>query len=98
MGRRRKPRKGEFVCTCGAYKFPPRFGGGRCSGANIVTDYWESHWGSGDCKHCHLHNRTEAVPYCEAVEGQEEVRECPVWQEFVAFHEIRVNTRSKKWS
>lgn len=90
MTSRRKPRRGEYVCTCGAYRFPHRFGGGRCSGYFIAVEQWESHYGSGDCRHCNSLNRTEAVPYCEVVEGGESVQECPVWQEFVRFNEIKL--------
>ena len=32
----RAPRKGEYTCTCPAYRFPHRFGGGRCSGMWLV--------------------------------------------------------------
>lgn len=49
---RRKPRRGEYICTCGAYRFPHRFGSGRCSGYFIAVEQWESHYGSGDCDLC----------------------------------------------
>jgi len=35
------------------------------------------------------------VPYCEVVVGQEVVEECPVYQEFVHFHEITKKRRRK---
>ena len=67
---RRKPRRGEYVCTCGAYRFPHRFGGGRCSGYFIAVEQWESHYGTGDCRHCNclmsalnvLRGNTEGEP------------------------------------
>lgn len=96
----RKPRKGELICTCGAYRFPHRFGGGRCTGFYIVEQYWENHYGSGDCTHCNSCNRTEAVPYCEVVTGGESVRECPVWQEFTRFNEVKLRSNrreEKRW-
>lgn len=90
MRKRRKPRIYEYTCTCGAYKFPHRFGGGRCSGYYLVAEQWENHYGSGDCTHCNACNRTEDIPYCEVYEGQERVEECPAWQEFVHYNEIRI--------
>lgn len=83
---KRKPRKGEYVCRCYAYKFPHRFGGGRCKGRNIVEDYWEAHYGTGDCSNCISYE--EGI--CQVVDGQEEVTECPVWQEFVSYEEIKI--------
>lgn len=32
----------------------------------------------------------DPVRYCEVYEGGESVRECPVWQEFVHYNEIRI--------
>lgn len=85
----RKPRKGEYVCTCSAYRFPHRFGGGKCSGFWIVVDQWESYYGTGSCSHCNAYNTTEAVGYCEVVEGNERVDVCSVFDEFINQHEIR---------
>lgn len=82
----RKPRKGEHVCRCHAYRFPHRFGGGRCTGYSVVSDYWERHYGSGDCANCLLLDEGE----CQVVNGQEKTRECPVFQEFVQYHEIKL--------
>lgn len=90
MSMSRSPRKGEHVCTCPAYRFPHRFGGGHCSGMWIVVQQWESYYGGGDCRNCNSYNTTEHVPYCEVYEGGESVQECPVWQEFVSFNEIRM--------
>lgn len=87
--KRRKPRKGEHTCRCGAYEFPHRFGGGRCTGVWVAKQQWEKAWGSGECRQCHCCNRNDVVPYCEVVEGQERVTECPVFQDFVQYNEIR---------
>lgn len=87
---KRKPRKGEHVCTCPAYRFPHRFSGGRCSGFFLVAEQWESHYGSGDCRNCNSLNTTDEIPYCEVYEGSERVQGCPAWQEFVHFNEIKV--------
>lgn len=87
---KRKPRRHEYTCTCSAYRFPHRFGGGRCSGYWLVAEQWESHYGGGECRNCISYNTTEQIPYCEVYEGGENVRECPVWQEFVHYNEIKV--------
>lgn len=83
---RRKPRKGEFVCRCRAYKFPHRFGSGRCCGFNIVEEQWESNYGGGECTNCSAFNPHE----CEVYTGKERVTECPVWQDFVRYNEIKL--------
>lgn len=86
----RQRRHYEYTCTCGAYRFPHRFGGGRCSGSWVVDQQWENHYGGGDCRNCNSLNKTEDIPYCEVYVGSERVNECPVWQEFVHFNEIRI--------
>ncbi len=91
MGKR-KQRKGEYTCNCGAYGFPHRFGGGRCNGSNIVDQQWESHYGGWSCRNCNNLNTTEDIPYCEVYVGQERTEECPAWQEFVHCNEIKVYT------
>jgi len=85
----RKRRPGEFICDCRAYKFPHRFGGGHCSGFYLISEQWETFWGSGVCETCNCLNTNE-IPYCEVYNGQEGVSECPIWQEFVAYNEIKI--------
>lgn len=87
---KRKQRKGEYTCTCHAYRFPHRFGGGRCRGFWVVDEQWSESYGYGDCRNCNSLNTTEGQPYCEVVEGQERIDQCPVWQEFVERNEIRI--------
>ncbi|HET8686851.1 MAG TPA: hypothetical protein VFM18_09320 [Methanosarcina sp.] len=86
---KRKARKGEFVCSCRAYKFPHRFGGGRCTGAFIAEQTWNENFGTGNCADC-VNLNNDNIPYCEVVEGQEKITECPVWQEFVQFNEVKI--------
>lgn len=83
---KRKARKGEFVCRCGAYKFPHRFTGGRCSGYYLVSEYWDTHWGSGACKTCNSCNEGS----CDVFDGREVVGECEAFQEFIRVNEIVV--------
>lgn len=85
---KRKPRFGEFVCHCRAYKFPHRFGGGKCTGIVIAEQTWEKCWGGGVCATCNALNERER--YCEVVEGQEDISECEAYQEFIEYHEIKV--------
>lgn len=85
---KRKPRHGEYVCTCGAYKFPHRFGGGKCSGIHIAENTWNRCWGGGVCSMCNAMNEKER--YCEVVMGQENISECEAYQEFINYHEIRI--------
>ena len=85
---KRKPRKGEFVCTCHAYKFPHRFGGGRCNGFFVIDDYWQGHYGGGECTSCNL-LCDDGERTCQVVDGQESVTECPVWQDFVQYNGIK---------
>lgn len=86
----RKKRVYETTCRCTAYKFPHRFGGGRCTGRWIAKSTWNDSFGAGECQNCISNNQTEEIPYCEVVEGQAEASMCPKWQEFVEYNEIRL--------
>lgn len=77
-GAKRKRRTGENVCRCGAYKFPHRFMGGACDGAYVVAETFEKQkW--ADCRDCPLYevDHERGVIECQALEGREELRECP---------------------
>lgn len=82
----RNPQKGEYVCTCHAYRYPHRFGGGRCTGVWVVDEAWNKNWGGGDCRHCNLNDEGE----CQVLSGLEPANECPQWQEFVDYNEIKI--------
>lgn len=71
----------QITCTCGAYEFPHRFGGGRCDGMVIVIQAL----GSLHCVNCHLSNKG-----CEVVKGQEHPRECPAVQDYIHYHEVKL--------
>lgn len=86
----KRNRVGEFVCNCKAYKFPHRFSGGRCKGEFVISEYWNAHWGSGQCCKCGLNNKTDGAKECEVLNGQESVSSCNVWLDFVERKEIRV--------
>jgi hypothetical protein len=78
----------QFTCNCNAYKFPHRFGSGKCTGAFIAQETWERNYGGGICSSCNSFNEQERR--CEVVDGQESIKECEAWQEFVEFNEIKV--------
>lgn len=84
-------RYGEYVCTCSAYDYPHRFGGGKCTGEHIVNETWENNYGSSHpCDNCTQLNETEEVRYCEVYSGIEKISECAAWQEFVEEREIKL--------
>lgn len=74
-------RRHQVTCTCQAYDFPHRFGGGRCNGLSIV----ESAIGGEHCHSCHLLNGG-----CEVLKGQEHPRECPAVQDFIHYWEVKL--------
>jgi hypothetical protein len=78
----RKKRKGEYICNCRAYKFPHRFGGGKCNMIQIAEDSLFTRI----CANCSLYRGF----FCEAIEGQESVREGACFQEFVELNEIKI--------
>lgn len=82
----RKLRIGEFTCTCSAYSFPHRMGGGKCSGICVVEDTWYKNYGLGICSGCSCHSDF----VCEVVQGQEDVKECRAFEEFINFNEIKI--------
>lgn len=87
----RKQRKGEYICTCSAYAFPHKFGGGRCHGLCIPESYWADHYGTGSCQDCVLLDFVDGLPSCQVIDGLEKVTECPLWQEHVSSYEIRLH-------
>ena len=83
----RKKRKGEYICECSAYRFPHRFGGGRCTGVFLVQNHWEEYYGgSTECRACPIREYWG----CPILEGVEQPQHCMVWQEFVRVNEIRL--------
>jgi hypothetical protein len=89
---RRKP-VAEFTCTCGAYPFPHRFGGGACNGGNLVEQWWASR-SCGDCRNITFDSQTY-VPYCQVIEGRESLEGCELLQEFIQRNEFSI--KGVKW-
>lgn len=84
---KRKARKGEYTCNCNAYKFPHRFGGGKCTGIIVVQGHWNTYWGSDEtCSNCNLNNAHN----CEVLSGLEKETECTVFQEFIDYEEVKL--------
>jgi hypothetical protein len=90
---KRKRRKGEVVCRCGAYHFPHRMLGGACWAAHIPADTWEKNQGGGVCRDCMLFDKIEHA--CQVQTGQEPVTMCPEWQEFMRFEEVQTYGKDK---
>ena len=87
----RKPRKWEYVCNCEAYSFPHRFWGGYCKGMFIVRENFNDNL----CDNCvelryDKISRCYAMKTCEVLNWWESVKECPAWQEFVDYNEIKI--------
>ena len=86
---KRRARKGETVCRCGAYSFPHREFGGRCSLEGYVEGIWENNYGGGDCRNCHCFDRERME--CQIVTGLENALKCPSLDEYIRFNDIRLN-------
>ena len=84
----RAKRPGEFVCDCPAYPFPHRMFGGKCDGYSYAEDYWEDHYGSGDCQHCNQYDSANVS--CGVVEGRENPLLCDAVDAFISFNSIKM--------
>lgn len=91
---KRKPRVGEYICRCGAYKFPHRMMGGDCDGGALVERTFETQmWGA--CRDCMMREEAEdqdgcKVWKCQVLEGRDTLMQCPELQEHVRFNEIKL--------
>jgi len=71
------------VCGCGAYRFPHRMMGGRCSGGAFVDEVFETR---RDCRNCHFLDTHS----CEVVDGREATHRCPSLEEFIRFNNVKL--------
>lgn len=86
--KRRVRRRGEHTCDCRAYKFPHRFGGGRCEGYHLAQEHWDKYWGhDSTCRNCN--NFDDNAHSCEVLNGGESIRTCEIVLEYIAVNEIR---------
>jgi len=72
----KKKRGVQLECTCGAYPFPHRLGGGKCDG----TEWAEKEWIYGDQSICYACN---LMPngLCQVAAGLEKLKYCGQYQE-----------------
>lgn len=93
---KRKRRKGEMNCWCGAYRrkdgtvFPHRMLGGACNGGAFVSQYYDKQM-NRDCRDCHLREVREDEGYeviCQALDGRESFLRCPGLEEHINFNQI----------
>lgn len=88
---KRKVRKGELVCRCGAYRFPHRQMGGACDGGAFVQKFFDLHL-NRDCRNCHLIEELETEfgceTICQALDGRESFLRCPALEDHIRFNEI----------
>ena len=84
----RKHRDYETTCRCGAYTFPHRFGGGRCTGMGVVARARSASC-CGFAQPCITCVENDDLS-CAVIDGRESPEQCDAWQEFVADNEIRI--------
>tara|TARA_B100000745_G_scaffold262278_1_gene186390 strand:+ start:325 stop:639 length:315 start_codon:yes stop_codon:yes gene_type:complete len=73
--RRKKRDRVQVTCNCGAYEFPHRISGGRCSGADWAESYFVLE--QSECQYCNCnHNGV-----CEVATGQESIKYCEGFRE-----------------
>jgi len=89
--RRRRLRPADRVCTtCGAYHFPHRQFGGRCSAQAWVAAFFRV--GRRECSTCV--NYTERQ--CEVLTGQEQPFHCPELRDHVRYEGIALYGRARE--
>jgi hypothetical protein len=76
----RRARSGEELCLCGAYRFPHRQFGGKCSLEAWVERFWSP--GRSDCADCLNRDGSE----CQVVTGQEQPAHCPELRGHIRYH------------
>ena len=79
----RKKRSGEHTCSCDAYCFPHRFGGGKCSGIHIAQEAY--YGGDPVCFSCPEFSEQG----CAVIDGREELNVCDAYINFVELNEVK---------
>lgn len=76
--------RAEYTCRCKAYKFPHRFGSGKCNGYHLASDHWFTFFGwDKTCQNCPSMVIDEiAGPLCEVVNGGNHPKHCEIVIEF----------------
>ena len=91
LKKRRSKRKGEVTCTCSAYKFPHRFGGGKCNGRQMA----ETSYPCKDCISCVEYEPSEYP--CAVVDGREGAWACDIVKEFISNEEVAIPIKWRKF-
>ena len=79
----------QYTCRCRAYKFPHRFGGGKCDGYHIAKEHWNTMYGYGDpCSTCNNLITDDDSRSCDVVSGGEPAKRCEVVIDFVLRNNI----------
>jgi hypothetical protein len=91
MAVRKRKRRFQITCRCGAYKFPHRLGGGKCSGSDWAGSCFL--FNSDECGTCNCNNNG----VCEVATGQESVKECQaVEAAFLSEHDPQLPTTEQE--
>lgn|SRR5574343_91254 len=84
--RNKRTKQKQFTCSCTAYKFPHRLGGGRCTLQKFVVREFEKNYGSGECSGCLCFSNYE----CSVANGVESPEYCQIVQNIEHFYQINL--------
>jgi len=68
----------QVTCSCSAYSFPHRIGGGICSGSD-----WSSSYRETDGEGCHRCNCLASDNACDVTQGAESIAHCEGYQDYL---------------
>ena len=74
--KRRRRRKPQVTCWCGAYEFPHRITGGKCSGAAWADYYFI--YVKEECELCNCNYGGG----CDVADGREEISNCDGFEDY----------------
>ena len=78
----------QYTCRCRAYRFPHRFGGGRCTGIHLAREHWNTFYGHDrTCKNCNSFDEDEHS--CQVLDGGNAAKHCEVVIEFMYVNSIK---------
>jgi hypothetical protein len=78
-----------------AYLYPRRFGGGAYNGVFFLEQCWKCGATCRDRKNISYDSQT-FLPYCQVIDGTENLEECAVFQEFMQRNETHIKGVSWK--
>lgn len=81
----------QITCRCGAYLFPHRLLGGRCTGKNLVYDYFYSF--RRECTECAMN----CSGGCQVVDGLEPPWVCPILADDLHRNEIPLTGKARMY-